>query len=129
MKLLLDSHIFLAILDAGSVELTDAAWAAITTAEPHVYVSAASLWEIAIKVRSGRLDFDLALEDLPMACLGLGMKLLTIKPRHAVCALDIEPPTNDPFDRLLLAQAQVEDMRPMTVDRSLVGHPLAWTAP
>jgi PIN domain nuclease of toxin-antitoxin system len=51
---------------------------------------------------------------------------LNVDHRHAVEALEELPPTRDPFDRLLLAQCQVEGMRLVTLDRALARHPLAW---
>ena len=129
MTLLLDSHILLAVQTQGSVEHTIEMKNAISASLPLVFVSTASLWEIAIKYRSGRLELDAALEDLPDTCRELELKILPIEPRHVLAKLNVEPSTKDPFDRLLLAQAQVENMRLMTVDRALVSHPLAWTAP
>jgi PIN domain nuclease of toxin-antitoxin system len=56
------------------------------------------------------------------------LTLLAVDHRHAVRWVDPEPPTRDPFDRLLLAQCAVEDMRLITLDRALARHPLAWRA-
>jgi PIN domain nuclease of toxin-antitoxin system len=52
--------------------------------------------------------------------------LLAIDHHHAVADVDPEPATRDPFDRLLLAQCAIENMRLMTTDRVLAGHPFAW---
>jgi PIN domain nuclease of toxin-antitoxin system len=65
---------------------------------------------------------------LPAVFLDLDVLLLTIDERHVLAALDPEPVTCDPFDRLLLAQCGVEGMRHLTVDRALAAHPLAWRA-
>ena len=128
MRLLLDSHIFLAVQAEGSVELDGNMRVAISKALPNVFVSTASLWEIAIKYRSRRLKLQQRLEELPTICDTLSLQILAIEWRHVLCELDSVPTTKDPFDRLLLAQAQVEDMRLMTIDRALNDHPLAWRA-
>jgi PIN domain nuclease of toxin-antitoxin system len=57
------------------------------------------------------------------------MRLLIIDHRHVLAELDPEPATRDPFDRLLLAQCEVEGMRLVTVDTALSVHPLAWREP
>ncbi len=56
----------------------------------------------------------------------MGISLLDIDHHHVLAELDPEPATRDPFDRLLLAQCQVEGMQLVTIDRALAGHPLAW---
>lgn len=129
MSLLLDSHIFLGLLEQGSVKLSGDHHAAILLGAPNIYVSIASLWELAIKHRLGQLDIAFRFADLPGKCRKIGLKLLPIKVGHVLAELRHEPSTKDPFDRLLLAQAQVENLRLMTNDRALVAHPLAWTAP
>lgn len=86
------------------------------------------MWEIAIKIRLGQMDPGLDLDDLPNFLEAIGLNLLAIMHRHAVWSLDPEPATRDPFDRLLLAQCAAEDMRLVTVDQALRGHPLAWSA-
>jgi PIN domain nuclease of toxin-antitoxin system len=82
-------------------------------------LSAASLWEIAIKSRLGNLG------DLPELLDGLGVKIIAIDRRHALASVNPEPKTRDPFDRMLLAQCQVEGLRLLTIDRALASHPLA----
>jgi PIN domain nuclease of toxin-antitoxin system len=91
-----------------------------------IFVSAASLWEIAIKTRIGKLDPLMALSDIPDYVQNMGFYALGVTAKHAIEELTEAPPTKDPFDRLLLAQCQVENMRLVTVDRSLEAHPLAW---
>jgi PIN domain nuclease of toxin-antitoxin system len=116
---LLDTHFVLALLDP---ELTaDEEWASADLS-----VSVASLWEIAIKVRLGKLRLGFPLEDLEDRIDRLGCTIRPIIGRHAIAEVIPQPSTNDPFDRLLLAVCQVEDLRLVTRDRKLVDHPLAW---
>jgi PIN domain nuclease of toxin-antitoxin system len=92
------------------------------------HVSVASLWEIAIKHRLGKLNLLVELETLPETVAAMGADLIAITARHVLAQADPEPPTRDPFDRLLLSQCQTEGLRLMTIDRALVGHPLATRA-
>ena len=89
------------------------------------HFSAASLWEIAIKCRLGKLRLTHDLGALPELLDGLGVKIVAIDERHALASVEPEPMTRDPFDRMLLAQCQVEGLRLLTIDRALVAHPLA----
>lgn len=86
----------------------------------------ASLWEIAIKSRLGKLDAGVPLERMQSSLQDAGLTILPIEIKHVLTAADPEPPTRDPFDRLLLAQCQVEGLQLVTIDRALVDHPLAF---
>jgi PIN domain nuclease of toxin-antitoxin system len=88
-----------------------------------LHVSVASLWEIAIKFRLGKLALEV---QLPELVENLGLVLLAIEASHVLAAVDPEPATRDPFDRLLLAQCAVENLHLVTIDRHLTAHPLAW---
>jgi PIN domain nuclease of toxin-antitoxin system len=125
MRLLLDTHIVLAIFEQQSAKFPAdiQRLLADTTAEFHV--SVASLWEIAIKSRLGKLQLTPSLETLPELLGLIGVELLAISATHVLTAAHPEPLTRDPFDRLLLAQCQAEDMRLVTIDRVLAGHRLA----
>ncbi|MFN3634294.1 MAG: type II toxin-antitoxin system VapC family toxin [Rhizobium rhizophilum] len=89
------------------------------------FVSVASVWEIAIKSRLGKLETGIPLTDIPANLRSGGLEILGIEAAHVLHTLDPEPPTRDPFDRLLLAQCHVEGLQLVTVDRALVDHPLA----
>ena len=88
------------------------------------YVSIASLWEIAIKERLGKLRLTPDVNTLPGLIADLGIDLLPINEHHALASAQPEPATRDRFDRMLLAQCQIESLRLLTVDRALVAHPL-----
>lgn len=125
-RLLLDTHILLNLIGASAAPLNKDH--ADLLSDPDVIRSAsvASIWEIAIKYRLQKLTLSTPLADLPSVFLGMGISILSIDHRHVLTALDPEPDTRDPFDRLLLAQCQVEEMRLVTIDRALAAHPLAW---
>jgi len=125
MRLLLDTHVFLALIGSGAAALPAAVMKPLgdDDAEPHL--SAASLWEIAIKRRLGKLKLNVELDGLPELIDRLGVRIVPIDERHALTAVDPEPATRDPFDRMLLAQCQVEGLRLVTIDRALVLRPLS----
>ena len=125
MGYLLDTHVVLAILEA-SFEAVDAKMvAALRESGRDLHVSVVSVWEIAIKTRLGKLDPKRDLDELEQALTEVDLLILNVTAKHALADLEIVPPTRDPFDQLLLAQCQVENLRLVTVDRALVGHPLA----
>ena len=126
MKLLLDTHILLALLEEGSVELPKHMIVFMQARDTDLFVSTASLWEIAIKVRARRLSLGIALDRLAKACEALGAKIIAIEPRHVLAEATPAPATRDPFDRLLIAQAECEDMRLVTLDSALLNHPQTW---
>jgi len=127
MRLLLDTHILMALLDGTEEKLPSRQLSILRAPGAILSCSVASLWEIAIKHRLGKLPLRRQLEGLPSAIAEMGLDLLPILAPHVLAELNPEPPTRDPFDRLLLAQCQVEDMRLVTIDRALVDHPLAAT--
>ena len=107
MRLLLDTHAFLWVLDAPQ---RIPAWirSAIADAENEVFVSAASAWEIAIKQSLGRLP---AFSDDPLEALHRsGLAELPVTVAHARATRSLPLLHRDPFDRLLVAQAQSEGL-------------------
>jgi PIN domain nuclease of toxin-antitoxin system len=128
MRLLLDTNILILLARNGLGEIDRRIGAALLAPENLSFASAASFWEIAIKTRIGKLESAVPLDALAGFFQAMGVNHLVIDHRHAVAAVEPEPTTRDPFDRLLLAQCKVEGMRLVTADRALNGHPLAWQA-
>lgn len=81
--------------------------------------------EIAIKTWLGKLNPGLPLPDLDGYLRAIGLKVLPITSDQVVAAIEPEPATRDPSDRLLLAVCLVVDLRLVTVDRALFDHRLA----
>ncbi|EUB96445.1 PilT protein domain protein [Rhizobium sp. CF080] len=125
-RCLLDTHIILAILRADTRQRFPNISKLVGAADFSGFVSVASLWEIAIKSRLGKLDPGVPLEDMQIVLEGAGLTILPIDIPHVITAAEPEPDTRDPFDRLLLAQCQVEGLLLVTIDRALVGHRLAF---
>ena len=115
MRLLIDTQIFIwAVM--GSDKLGPEARQIMFGAE-EVYVSAASIWEIAIKARIGKLEGDP--DEFVEAIEGSGFRALVISARHAAKVHELPLYHRDPFDRLLIAQAINEPMRFLTADNQL----------
>lgn len=106
MRLLLDTHTFLWWL-GDDPKLGPHARAAIGDDRNAVFVSAASAWEIAVKRRSGKLD---APGDVADWIAQSDFAPLSIDVAHAVAAAELPPHHRDPFDRMLVAQAQLEEL-------------------
>ena len=115
MRLLLDSHALLWTF-WNSPRLGTRARDAIRSPDNEVIVSVASIWELAMKRASGRLE---APSDLVGACEEQRFALLSIEPFHAEQAASLPMHHRDPFDRMLVAQAQMEGLIIVTADAAL----------
>ena len=118
MNLLLDTHVALwAITD--NPNLLPKARELIYAPRNMVWVSAVSVWEIAIKHSLGRGDMPVSGQDALRYFRQSGYRLLVIEPEHAAAVEDLPGHHQDPFDRLLVAQALVEPMRLLTHDATV----------
>ena len=124
MLLLLDTHVVV-WWRTNDVALQGEARAGITSAD-RVFVSAASAWEVAIKVALGKLRIPGAFAEAVEAS---GFDELPITFRHAAHAGGLPPHHADPFDRMLIAQAIGEGLTVVTHDRAFAayGVPVIWT--
>lgn len=128
MRVLIDTHLVLSLLRRDLPETYPKISSRLSAPATIGFVSVASLWEISIKTRLGKLNPGMSLEDIAGYLEVLGLAILPITTAHVITAVDPLPETRDPFDRLFLAQCQVENLTLATADQALVGHPLAWNA-
>lgn len=126
IRLLLDTHVLLGLVDRDLVPLPEAVVALLAAPGHRTFVSVASLWEAAIKHRLGKLPLPCPLDEWPVVLESAGVIPLPVTIGHVTADLDPWPDTKDPFDRLLLAAASVEGMKLVTFDQKLADHPLAW---
>ena len=118
MRLLVDTHVLLwaaaepARLPAGFRQRLE-------SPEAEVLFSAASIWELAIKLQLGRLSLPVDLEAFAQGAIARGFRELPVTSAHAARVRSLPPHHRDPFDRLLVAQAICEPARLLTVDRAL----------
>ncbi|MFP4086918.1 MAG: type II toxin-antitoxin system VapC family toxin [Desulfobacteraceae bacterium] len=118
MKLLLDTHVVL--WAAGQPErLSDSARTLLTTPDNMLFFSVASIWEIVIKRGLGRDDFKVNPRRLREMLVSHGYSELAVGAEHVLAIESLPPIHKDPFDRLLLAQAQTEGMLLLTVNATV----------
>jgi PIN domain nuclease of toxin-antitoxin system len=118
VNLLLDTHVALwAITD--SPRLSALARELLSAPHASVWVSAVSVWEIAIKHALARGDMPVSGQEALRWFQVSGYRLLAIEAHHASAVEDLPPHHQDPFDRLLVAQALVEPMRLLTHDATV----------
>src|ERR1035441_1211607 len=115
MRLLLDTHIFCWWFYEPE-RLSREAFEVMNTAEK-VFVSSASIWEVAIKVRLGKMKADP--QELFDQIEANGFQEMPVWSKHALLVADLPLYHTDPFDRLLIAQAMSEPLHLLTADPQL----------
>jgi PIN domain nuclease of toxin-antitoxin system len=116
MKLLLDTHIFL-WLDGSPERLSATALAACEDTSNQLYLSVVSAWEIQIKYQINRLELEVSLEEMIQGQQDAnGLSILQVALCHIYMLQQLPLHHNDPFDRLLIAQAKSEQMRLVSAD-------------
>ena len=124
MRLLLDTHSLLALL-SSDYRLSPVARTAMERPDTQLLVSVVSVWEIAIKRSIGKLEApDDVIERIDQA----EAEILTITARHAHATATLPLHHRDPFDRLLIAQAQLENCAIVTADSAFPAYdvPVVW---
>lgn len=124
MKYLLDTVVWLWSLDAVD-RINEAGREILESGEEEIYFSAATAWEVSIKASLGKLT----LPAPPHACVTAftekqRLLSLPITSLHAVKVYDLGVHHRDPFDRLIIAQAMVEEMTVLTADRDFEKYPV-----
>lgn len=124
MKILLDTHVFLWWV-AEDPRLSEAAREVVSAGENELLFSAASGWEMAIKVRLGKLRVpdDLG-AYLSMQLSKNAVEVLPVTLRHATGVAHLPGHHRDPFDRLLVAQALAESLTIVTADPLVAKYPV-----
>lgn len=122
MKVLLDTHAFL-WFDAAPEKLSSTAAEVLSDPENEIYLSTASVWEIQIKAQLGRLTLGKPLAALVQSQREANnIHILSIELEHLYSLAHLPTHHSDPFDRLLLAQARVEDLSLMSVDEAFAAY-------
>ncbi len=116
MKALLDTHVFL-WWNLDDPRLSETAHDVISEGSNELYLSAVSAWEIAIKASIGRLTLPETAEKYVPSRMSLhSIQSLPIQVSHALHIASLETIHQDPFDRLLIAQSQLENIPLLTAD-------------
>ena len=128
MRILLDTSYLFDFMDRPG-KLLDSERRFLSARGMELYVSAVSIWEMRLKYSarhaSGQRKSRFSPTDVFNALEDQDVTLLPMTVGHAARELDVPVEHKDPFDELLLVQAQEEGLRLLTVDRRLAGHPLA----
>lgn len=119
-RVLLDTHALVWWVE-GREKLSTTARETIEDADAVVLVSAASAWELAIKTRLGKFKSRELAEALDEQIVEEGFVPLSISIEHALRAGAFDSPHKDPFDRMLVAQAQLEDVSVISKDTAFDG--------
>ena len=123
MTFLLDTHVLL--WAAGDPRrLTPQSRDLLRNPATELMFSAASIWEVVIKSALGRSDFRVDPRLLRDRLIQNGYSELAIRSEHALAVGLLPPIHNDPFDRILMAQAQVENIMLLTMDKKLARYPV-----
>lgn len=126
--ILLDTHVLIWALSDDRA-LTRRMRTVLSSPTANIRVSVVSAWEIAIKYQSGKIAFDVPVEDVLARILeGATWPVLPVLPAHIPELLTLPMHHRDPFDRLLIAQARVEGMALATTDEQIHKYrvPMAW---
>jgi PIN domain nuclease of toxin-antitoxin system len=124
MRALLDTHTFIWwVIDDN--RLSSTARNIITDPGNILFLSAASAWEIVIKVRLGKLNLPEPPETYIPSRLTINrFESMSIQMTHALQVVNLPALHQDPFDRILVAQSQVEKMPIITVDNKIIQYPV-----
>lgn len=125
MRLLLDTHVWL-WWRASPDRLSESTAAALVDRANSVFISSATVWEIAIKHSLGRIELPEAPKRFVSTRMARdGFLPLPIEHQHALAAADLPRLHDDPFDRMLVAQGQLENLRLVTADETVMKYDVA----
>jgi PIN domain nuclease of toxin-antitoxin system len=122
LNFLVDTHLLLWAAGEPS-KLSKSAQKVLSDASSILWFSAASIWEVAIKRGLGRGDFQIEPQALRRGLIENGWLEAAVSGEHAVATLSLPPIHKDPFDRMLLAQVQVEGYTLLTSDKIVATYP------
>ncbi|GAB3914116.1 type II toxin-antitoxin system VapC family toxin [Larkinella knui] len=124
MNYLLDTHVLLWMLDDKD-KLSKEAESAITDRSNTLYVSTATFWELAVKKSSNKLTLDRSLLSIMDTLAELDIRILPIKAIHVFPIETLKTYHRDPFDRIIIAQAMVEELTVISKDAAFPFYPIS----
>ena len=116
MNLLLDTHAFVWFMD-GDKKLSTKAKKEIEDSDNQIILSIASLWEMSIKISIGKLELEKPFVDVISYVSEKGIEILSINFEHTLEVSKLEFHHKDPFDRLIISQAKIENMTIVSKDK------------
>ena len=121
MQLLMDTHILIWFLEGNNL-LANSRRQIISDAQNEVFVSIASLWEMAIKISVGKLTLAKPLGDVIKQIIIENIDILPISPEHTLRVSTLPFHHRDPFDRIIIAQSKVGNLPIMTNDGEFINY-------
>jgi PIN domain nuclease of toxin-antitoxin system len=122
---LIDTNIFVWCINGEQSKLSPAAFRIVEDMTIKLWLSSVSLWEIAIKVGAGKLDLPKSGDFLKDQIAKFAIeKVLPVEAAHVFAAFTLPRYHRDPFDRILIAQAQVEGLPFVTADKQIHKYPI-----
>jgi len=125
MNYLIDTHVII-WLAIDSSELPQNIKKIIEHPDHEIYICSVSLWEIAIKMNLGKLDLKLPLDKLLSDIKSGGFNILQLEEKYLSKLLNIPYIHKDPFDRLLISTALVENLTIITADENIQKYNVSW---
>lgn len=121
MQLLIDTHILIWFLEGNNLLSTERQ-KLLSTSQNEVFVSIASLWELAIKISIGKITLSKPLADVIKQIAVENIEILPILPEHSLQVSTLSFHHRDPFDRIIIAQAQIENLTILSDDTEFVNY-------
>ena len=119
---IIDTHILLWLL--SEPEKLSPKAVQILQEDDDLYISMASIWEIAIKQSNNKLDLPFSPEELCRICYDRDIKIMQILPKHLNMLRRLPKIHNDPFDRLIICQSLTENIQILTKDEKIALYPV-----
>ena len=123
MNLLLDTHSVIWFLN-GDNQLSNTASVLIRDVDNNRFLSIASLWEVAIKIKTGKLELDFLFADFEEKLRENAITILPVSFEHTKQLLDLELHHRDPFDRMIIAQSVTENLTIISKDKNFSLYPI-----
>lgn len=121
MRLLIDTQILIWFLEGNNL-LSKSRHQIISNSKNEVFVSIASLWEMAIKISTGKLILAKPLADVINQIAAETIEILAILPEHTLQVSTLPFHHRDPFDRIIIAQSQYENLELMSKDKEFLSY-------
>jgi PIN domain nuclease of toxin-antitoxin system len=119
MQILIDTHILIWFLEGNNL-LSSKHQKLLANSQNEVFVSIASIWEMAIKISLGKLTMSNSLADIVKQLSVENIQILPILPKHTLEVLTLPFHHRDPFDRIILAQTKIENLNLISVDTEFI---------
>ncbi|MCL2049391.1 MAG: type II toxin-antitoxin system VapC family toxin [Defluviitaleaceae bacterium] len=126
MQYLLDTHVIIWLTGIDDWKLSPKSKELILSGLNSLAISIISLWEIALKVNKGKLDLGISLEELIEKIQESNITILCVKPEHILGLSKLPYHHNDPFDRLLISTAIIENATLITADENIQKYNVGW---